>query len=102
MIPEDPCYDEVCASIEAGNKASRDRAIDEQRRTKADEARISCDHVWEPVGYEEVTPTLIRVVYACSLCSSFTYHEMKFVGWKMESLDDRLAEVAEKAEGRSG
>lgn len=53
---------------------------------------LSTAHQWKMVGLArpDQSPLIIRVVYVCEACSSWTYHEMDFVGYKQESLQDRL------------
>ncbi len=55
---------------------------------------LSTKHAWKAVGLARPGESrfTIRVIYACENCSSWTYHEMDFVGYKIANLQDRLDE----------
>jgi hypothetical protein len=67
---------------------------DEERPSRADRVREGCAHDWQRVGFEERTSVLISVIYVCEKCSSFTYREMRFVNYRINSLEDELADQA--------
>lgn len=50
---------------------------------------------------EPETPdaSVIDVLYVCEACSSWTYHQMKFVGYQRESLEHRLGDVIDEPVG---
>jgi hypothetical protein len=58
--------------------------------TQCSKESLSTEHQWKVVGIIQISPLLIQVVSACEACSSWTYHEMDFVGYKQESLQDRI------------
>lgn len=68
----------------------------------AAEVRQSCEHVWERVGFQERTPVLVAVVYVCEKCSSYTYREMSFVGYRLGSIEELFDDELESGGGESG
>lgn len=56
---------------------------------------LSTAHQWKVVGLIQDSHLIIRVVSVCEVCSSWTYHEMDFVGYKMENHSDRCDRESE-------
>ena len=69
-------------------------ADEAQLMSRAEQVREGCVHDWQRVGFQERNPTCIAVIYACEKCSSYTYREMQFVGFRLNSLEDELADQA--------
>jgi hypothetical protein len=55
-----------------------------------EKVREACEHEWKVVGFQERSPVVIAVIYACEKCSSYTYREMQFIGYRLESLEDEV------------
>jgi hypothetical protein len=55
-----------------------------------EQVRQDCDHDWKAIGFQERTPQVIAVVYSCEKCSSWTYREMQFIGYRLDSIEDEL------------
>lgn len=60
---------------------------------KCSKKSLSTAHTWKAVGVICDSPMDIRVVYVCEDCSCWTYHEMSFVGYRMETAEDRRIEA---------
>lgn len=65
---------------------------------RAAAARESCEHDWRAVGFQERTPLVVAVVYVCEKCSGWTYREMRFVGYRLESIEDKIEFIEDKIE----
>lgn len=52
--------------------------------------RMSCKHDWKPVAFDNVTPLEGRVVHVCEKCDSFSYRAVRFIGYRLESLEDKF------------
>lgn len=68
---------------------------------KCSKTSLSTDHTWKLVGLIQDSHLHIRVVYACEACSSWTYHEMDFVGFRMSTAQDRFDEAKDSQAGSS-
>jgi hypothetical protein len=67
------------------------RVIEETATT----LRKKCEHKWEIVGVMTMPtaaggPPDLAVIRACFVCSSYTYHECAFVGFREDSLEDKI------------
>lgn len=52
--------------------------------------REACEHEWNRVSFRLDTPLQGKVIYVCEKCDVFTYRIVTFVGYKLESLEDRM------------
>jgi hypothetical protein len=68
------------------------------RSASCSNTSLSTAHTWKMAGVEHTHHLVVKVIYVCEVCSSWTFHEMKFVGFRMSAAQDRPDETKESKE----
>lgn len=52
--------------------------------------RANCSHDWMLSGHERIDAKTIRAIYICEKCDSYTFARTVFVGWEMNTLENKF------------